>query len=419
MSESNHLEDALKKAVSDPEAREAFYKALMASSVYVVGREEPQADGSPAHVQLKQWQQPDGGMALPFFASLESLRQLLGDEEPHIVLPTVELFKAAGGVTLVLTTPEGSKAFEADEIAALLSSAMALDPLAKALVRAVKEGTDEGRQDFYTTLINSQVFVLGRPQDETARPGSAPRAIKPDDRFLINACPHPFIKDAKALPFFSSLEHLKRAAPPQSQYMGFSALHILSMSREMKLPPILNPGFEAHKLFSDEEVEFLLNAAAEEPFEQRQYAPGSKIYLGQPEKYPQPMVAALLDFLPRHPEVKAAYLAVMREESETAEPVLVIGFEADGDLTRMFRAAGPVVSEHAADGMPIDFAKIEEGDQGLSRYFLDKVSPFYRRELQGGQSASGGRSEPDRADGEKDERSGVVGRLKRIFSGSK
>jgi len=419
MSESNHLEDALKKAVSAPEAREAFYEALMASSVYVVGREEPQEDGSPAHVQLKQWQQPDGYMALPFFASLDSLRELLGDDEPYLSLPAVELFKSAGDVTLVLTTPEGSKAFKPDEIAALLSSAMALDPLAKALDIAAREGTEDTRKNFYNVLINSQAFVLGRPADETVRPGQGVREIKPDDQFMINACPHPFLEGQKALPFFSSLEHLKRMAPPDSQYMGFSALHILSMARQMKLPPFLNPGFEANKLFADDEVEYLLNAAAEEPFEQRRYAPGSQIYLGQPDEYPQEMVSALLDFLPKYPEVRSAYLALMREGSEEAPPVLVIGFEADGDLTKMFRAAGPVVGEFAEDGLPIDFAEVKEGESGLSQYFLSKASPFYRRALNGSrQPAEDERNSGDSAD-EKNEQPGFFGGLKKIFSDSK
>jgi len=419
MTANNHLEEALTKAVADPEAREGFYQALMASSVYVVGREEPQEDGSPAHVQLKQWQQPDGSMALPFFASLESLRKLLGDDEPYLSLPVVELFKSAGDVTMVLTTPDGSKAFKPDEIAALLSSAMALDPLAKALAAAAREGTEEARKHFYTVLINSQVFVLGRPKDESVQPGQAPREIKPDDQFLIHAVAHPFIEGQKALPFFSSLEHLKRVAPPDSQYMGFSALHILGLSQEMKLPLILNYGFEAHKLFAEEEVEYLMNAASEEPFEQRQYQPGAQIYLSQPDKYPEPLVGALINFLSGYPEVEAAYLAIMREKSEASQPVMVIGFEAEGDLTPMFRAAGPLLGEYADEGLPIDFTKVEEGENGLSRYFLEKVSPFYRRDLHGNGRSLKGQPVSGPSSQEKYEPTGFLGGLKRIFGGSK
>lgn len=421
MSENNKLEQAFKQAISDNSAREAFYEVLMSSSVYVVGREEAQPNGQPAHVQLKQWEQPDGTMALPFFPTAQSLGQLLGEGEMHICLPVVELFKSVSDAILVLTTSDGSKAFKPDEIAALLSSVMALDPLAKSLAEAIKNNTDEARHEFYTILINSQVFVLGRPQDESAKPGEGPRAIKPDDQFLINACPHPFIKDQKALPFFSSLEHLKRAAPPNSQYMGFSALHILSMSLEMGLPLILNPGFQVNKLFAKEEVEFLLKSTVEEPFEQRYYAPGSKVYLSSPEKYPQEMVGALLDFLPKYPEIKAAYLAVMKEESEEAQPVLVIGFEAEsGDLSEMFRAAGPLVGEYAEEGMPIDFAKIQAGERGLSQYFLEKADPFYRRALHRGEKNTGSApTAPTQSSSEQYDQAGFFGRLKRIFGGSK
>ncbi len=422
MSELHPLEEVFKKAAADPEARAAFYQALMNSAAHVVGRPEDKHDGAAAHIQLKQWQQPDGSMALPFFASLESLRQTLGDSEPHLALPVVDLFRMAQGVTLVFTTPQGSKAFPPDEIEALLASTMALDPLALALLRAVKENTEEARRGFYSLLVNSQVFVIGKPRgegDEEPEPGE--RVMSEHDQFMIASCPHPFVEDELVVPFFSSLEHLKRASKEGQTYLAFPALTFFALTKALDRALILNPGFEPHKLFAKDEVDFLLTSAKPEPFERRTFQPGTKVFLGPPEVYPQELVGALLDFLPRFPEIRTAYLAHMREDTEDAPPVLVIGFEAEGELTEMFRAAGDLVAQYAEEGQAIDFARVDSGEKGLSQYFLEKVSPFYRRSVRRDEpkaeaAAAAKKTPPPK---EAYDKPGFFGRLKRIFGGSK
>lgn len=424
MSEIHRLEEALKKAANEPEARADFYNLLLKSVVYVVGRPETGEDGTPnGHVKLKQWHQPDGTLALPFFATAESLRQILGEEDPALEMPALDLFRMSRGVTLVLTSKEASKAFKADEVEALLSSVMALDPLARALIRAVEENSEAARRNFYQTLVNSQVFVLGHPQNEEAQ-ASESRDMKADDRFFFSACPHPFIKDQKVLPFFSSLDQMRRMLPGggDSKYLGFQAMTFLTMARPLGFPLVLNLGSEPHKFFTDQELDSLMQSVRREPFETRRFKPGTKIFLGSPEEYPQEIVGALLDFLPQFPAVKAAYLAALREESEEAEQVLVIGFEGDGDLVDLFREAGELIGACAKQGQIIDFAKVQEGEQGLSQYFLEKVSPFYRRALKkskpGSQPAapSAETARPPRA---QYDNPGFFGRLKRILGGTK
>lgn len=424
MSEAHPLEQALHKAANDPEARAAFYQALMNSSVHVVGKEEePESEGARPHIHLKQWQQPDGSLAMPFFASLESLQHTLGDQDPHLLMPVVDLFRMTRDATLVFTTPQGSKAFSQEEIEALLASTVALDPLAISLARAVQENSEEARREFYQVLINSQVFVIGKPAvDGNGRdPEYGQRNITESDKFNISAWPHPFLEGEKVVPFFSSQEHLKRAAKKETGFMVFPALTFLALARPLNAPLLLNPGYDPQKMLSLEEVDFLLNSVRPEPFEPRHFKPGTKIFLGPPDKYPQELVAALLDFLPEHREVKAAYLAQMREESEEAAPVLVIGFEAEGDLGKMFREAGPLVGQFAEDGLAIDFARVEAGEKGLSEYFLDKVSPFYRRAIiRDGRGQNIDEIEDHKETVQEEySRPGFFGRLKRIFSGSK
>jgi len=424
MSESHPLEQALQKAANDPDARAAFYQALMNASVHVVGREEePESEGARPHIQLKQWQQPDGTLAMPFFASLESLKHTLGDQDPHLRMSVAELFRMTRDATLVFTTPNGSKAFSKEEIEALLASAVTLDPLAISLARAVQEDTEESRHEFYHVLVNSQIFVIGKPTGEGngQEPQAGQRNISENDKFNISAWPHPFLEGEKVVPFFSSQEHLSLAVKKDIGFMVFPALTFMTLARPLNVPFLLNPGYEPQKMLSVDEIDFLLNSARPEPFEPRHFKPGTKIFLGPPEKYPQELVAALLDFLPEYREVRAAYLAIMREEGEDAAAVLVIGFEADGDLTDMFRSAGPLVGQYAEDGQAIDFARVEKGEKGLSEYFLEKVSPFYRRAIVRDENVTNVNETEDKKTASKEEysRPGFFGRLKRIFSGSK
>lgn len=424
--ELTELEEALRRAAQNPEHIQTFYQMLMNSTVYVVGkREEPDGEeeaGEQPHIHLKQWQQPDGGMALPFFATPECLQKTLGPDEPFLPFWARDLFRMSNGTTLVFTTPEGAKAFKQDEVAAILSMVFSLDPLTVALAKAVEENTDEARRSFYNVLINSQVFVIGHPVDdsgnrlnEDGKPAQGERTLTSDDKFRILSAPHPHVKDQKVIPFFSSIEHLGLVSPQGQPFMRFAALPFLSMAKDMGQPLVLNPGSSVYKFLTESEVDFLLNSAKPDPFESRHFQPGTKIFLSQPEKYPQELVRDLLDFLPTQPAVSAAYLVAMREESEEAAPILVIGFQADGDLENLFRSAEELVSKHANDDFAaIDFARVVPGEKGISQYFSEKGSPFYLKAKGGAVPEAGG--EKAQAAKEQYDKPGFFGRLKRIFS---
>lgn len=420
MPETIPLDEALHKASVDPASREAFYKQLLNSTVYVVGQiEDKEVEEEQGHVQLKHWKQPDGNYAMPFFATLECLKEKTGKDEPHLEIPVVELFRRTRGTTLVLTTSEISKAFAPGEVDVLLSSIMAVDPLTKALLRVIEEKSEASQRNFYHELINSKVFVIGHPKGNDTPTGET-RQMAPDEEFVFASCDNPQRKGEKVLPFFSSIEHLKLIIPKDGHYMVFQALVFLSMARPMGVPLVLNPGTIPHKFFALEEVDAILNSVTKKPFENRQFNSGAKITLSPPTDYPQEMVRSLLDFLPKFPVVKAAYLTVMHEEVKNALPVMVIGFEADGDLIPMYRKAEIFLEEYGKEGMPIDFTEIKPGEKGLSTYFLEKVSPFYRRALPhpGDQQPSADEDKKIPLPAQLDKPS-LLGRLKKVFGGKK
>jgi hypothetical protein len=434
MSETSQLIEALKKASAEPEARPAFYDLLFKTAVCVPGLHVEGQDGAAPQIRFKQWAQPDGSMAIPFFPDPEDLKKILGQEEPHLAIPALELFRLTRGTTLVLTCADGpSKAFKPDEVDMLLSSVLAMDPLATALERAVREESDEAKSNFYHVFINSRVFVFGEPRlkdGETPPPASAP--LGPEDKFTIATISHPQKEGERIIPVFSSSDLLQRAAlganlPPQTTFLGFPTLSLLMMARGMGLPLVLNLGPMTYKIFNLDEINFLLANSKTKLYEERQLPAGSQVQLAQPEVYPQELVGALLDLLPNFQDVKAAYLTAMKEDSAEPEPEaetgLVIGLEteADVDISEILHKIAPLVNSHAPKGQAVDFTQIKPGEKGLSQLLKTKVSPFYRRSLPGGASEpdgpagpAAGSTTPARED---EESPGFFGRLKRIFKG--
>ena len=435
MGEANQLMEALKKASAEPEARPAFYGLLLKAAVLVPGHSQADQNGGPVQVSFKQWAQPDGSLAIPFFAEAEDLKRVLGPEESHLTFPALELFRLTRGATLVLIGPEGlSKSFRPDEVDMLLSSSLAQDPLAEALERAVREESDATKSHFYQVFINSRVFVFGepRPKEGTPPPQQTPTPMGPEDKFTIATINHPQIEGARIIPFFSSSELLQRAAqganlPPQTTFLGFSALSLLQMARGLGLPIVLNLGPMIYKIFHLDEINFILANARSKLYEDRQLPAGSQIQLAPPEVYPQELVEALLDFLPGFRAVKAAYLTTMKEEAAGTEAGLVIGLEteAEVDLSEMLNRLAPLVARHAPKGQAVDFTQVKPGEKGLSHLLRTKISPFYNRSSPGEAETVAeplAPAEPEAAPEaparpEEAGAPGFFGRLKRIFKG--
>ncbi|MDR2946686.1 MAG: SseB family protein [Candidatus Adiutrix sp.] len=266
------LEKALKAAADNADARPDFYKQLMDAQVYVVGRSETEHEGeanSGPHLQLKQWKQPDGTLAMPFFATMESFRDMFGFSEPHILIPVPELFRFAGKETkLVLTSIEGSKDFKPDEVEMLLNL-IAGDPLALALERAI-QNTDEKIHaalwnDFYVTLVNARLLVLGKPAENPDEKLAA-RMIKDGESLSLAAWTHPSI-EGPVVPFFSSQKILNQCVPAGEPYISLPAMDFLKMAAGFDRPLVLNPGHKFNKVFVPQEVRDILTASQQKPQE--------------------------------------------------------------------------------------------------------------------------------------------------------
>ena len=93
-----------------------FIEQLLSSDVYCLGTQDQNNQ-----IQFRVLENEDGDQAIPFFLSVETLQQDLGDETEYLTLNTRKLFEMTIGATLVMNpTSELSKEFQPEEIKAIL-----------------------------------------------------------------------------------------------------------------------------------------------------------------------------------------------------------------------------------------------------------------------------------------------------------
>ena len=128
-SEENTLERALRLAADDPSYRPAFFKALLNSTVFIIGSSGGSHTSRTLEVgekvSIQNWQKADGTPVIPFFSSLATLRKAIDQEVSYLSLPARSLFELTKGATLMLNPKSDySKEFFSQEIDALLSEGL-------------------------------------------------------------------------------------------------------------------------------------------------------------------------------------------------------------------------------------------------------------------------------------------------------
>ena len=123
MSETkNELETLLEQAATEPAHRPAFFRTLLESTVWVPGSAaDDQQVVDDSALELQHWEKDDGTSVIPFFTSLEALKQAVTTEQAFVVMPVRSLFEMTLGETLYLNAklPTG-KEFTPREISLLI-----------------------------------------------------------------------------------------------------------------------------------------------------------------------------------------------------------------------------------------------------------------------------------------------------------
>jgi SseB protein C-terminal domain/SseB protein N-terminal domain len=122
----------LRRAADEPAARPAFYEALLAATIFVIGSTgDDAASGEQvltagSKIQLQNWSKPDGSFVIPLFTSLDALRKAVDNEVGYLALPARGLFEITAGAVLVLDPgADYGKEFHPDEIQQLLATGLA------------------------------------------------------------------------------------------------------------------------------------------------------------------------------------------------------------------------------------------------------------------------------------------------------
>jgi len=141
---SNDLERKLMLAADNPANRPEFYKALMASDVYVIGftdseGEEIRTIPTGDKLSIVSWEKNDGTPIIPFFTSLEALQRALKEESKYVALPAKSFFEMTLGSFLMLNPASSyGKEFFPDEIHALLETGVNHAPQTRVVQKETK-----------------------------------------------------------------------------------------------------------------------------------------------------------------------------------------------------------------------------------------------------------------------------------------
>lgn len=238
---------------------------------------------------------------------------------------------------------------------------------------ALRRAADEpaARPEFYKLLVESKIFILG--QSDSAGDGDS--MIPAGSKLAIVNWHRQ--DGSPVIPFFTSLPALQRAIEEEQPYVALPARSFFEITQGASL--VLNPKSPYGKEFYPQEISAILSTGTNHVPEQRVVQKETRVLLGQPKNYPSEMVSAITLLLAKHPNVKAAYLALMNQPNSTPAQSLVVGIEGDGMLEEVIRQVGSVAADTRPAEFPVDLVHVKPGEPGLSEYFLSSTKPFYER----------------------------------------
>ena len=228
------------------------------------------------------------------------------------------------------------------------------------------------RPEFCRHLLESQVYVIGSTGND--EPGE--KYLDKGSTISLQSWERP--DGSTAIPFFTSLLNLQKSVETETSYLELPVRVLFEMTLGSEL--MINPHSEYGKEFLPEEIESLLKNGIIQEARQRLIEEETEILIGEPDSYPSVMIDSLTTLFSKHPQVAAAYLALIQDEGADEEPNLIIGLQGEGELDTVIQEAAAVAWDTTADDEVVDFVILDEDDEdGISEYFLKESRPFYER----------------------------------------
>jgi len=180
---------------------------------------------------------------------------------------------------------------------------------------------------------------------------------------------------ASIIPFFTSEQALQQATSEPLPFLVMPTRTLFAITRGETL--FLNPKLPAGKEFSPREISSLLEEKGNALSQQTVLEGGTTLLLSEIAEPPAQTIASLTQLFAKHKEVRRAWVAHIKEAAE-AQPNLLIGIEADGDIENIIQAAGSVATDTLLEDEPVDICEVVENDN-ISHFFTAHLTPFYER----------------------------------------
>ena len=216
------------------------------------------------------------------------------------------------------------------------------------------------RPAFFRTLLESTVWVPG-----TAAQGEA---VVEDSALDLQ---HWEKEDGTSvIPFFTSLEALQQVVEDEQAFVVMPVRTLFEMTLNAKLP--------TGKEFMPREISLLIGEEGNSLSSQEVLEGGESLILSEVAEPPVQMIDSLTTLFKTIKPVKRAFICLIKE-SEEAQPNLLIGIEADGDIEEIIQAAGSVATDTLPGDEPIDICQVKKGEKGISHFITEHIAPFYER----------------------------------------
>lgn len=105
---------------------------------------------------------------------------------------------------------------------------------------------------------------------------------------------------------------------------------------------------------------------------------GESVLLSAVTDPPAAMIEELTTLFNTLKTVRRAFLCSVKEHA-SAPANLLIGIEAQGDITAIIQATGNVAAQKLADEESVDICQVVEGEAGISHIMMAHIAPFYEK----------------------------------------
>lgn len=225
------------------------------------------------------------------------------------------------------------------------------------------------RPQFYKDLAHSDIFIIQHGKVPTQE-GEV--TLDSDTPLEIRSVE---IEGELCIPIFSSVRRIQDAVQGEVGYLALNALEFFKIVNGSDL--ILNLGSQYGKRFTSSEIAGIIEGTIWENTEAYRVEEETQVLIGQPEKYPQALVDALIKYFKTKKEVISAYLALFYNPKTDEKPHTLIGILVTEDWDEIVSSVGMIANQVEVPDPPIDIIKIDTKSGNID--YFHEIKPFYKK----------------------------------------